>query len=90
MAEIVEVKVLVKDIDKLKTATEVKEDKDSEGNVIQRRVVTKFSFEAEIDPAVLADIHRLLYAEAPVHVCIGSPQAVMDVLEKAGAFAERT
>lgn len=77
-----EVKVKIEGIENLKTRTEKVIDKDKEGEVIATRLVTKVQFEAEIDPDALADVHRLLAAEAPVHVIIGSPQAIME-MEKA-------
>lgn len=84
-----EVKVMVQDIKKLKTATEVQEEKDKEtGEVIDRHLVTKLSFEAEIAPGELANIHHLLAAEFPVCVLIGSSQQVMPLGEKEGVFAE--
>ncbi len=80
-----EVKVEIKDIEKLKTGTELKEEKDKDGEVVGSRLVTKIQFEAEVDPEALANIHRLLAAEASVHVVIGSPQAIME-LEKEPAL----
>ena len=82
-----EVKVEIKDISNLKTSTGVKEEKDKDGDVIDRKLVTKIQFEAEIDPTALANVHRLLAGEIPVHVVIGSPQAIMEVLEREPAFA---
>lgn len=83
-----EVKVGIKGIENLKTTTAVKEEKDKEGEVIDRRLITKVQFEAEIAPADLANVHRLLAGGASVHVVIGSPQAIMEVLEKEPAFSE--
>ncbi len=84
-----EVKVEIKDISNLKTSTAVKEEKDKEGNVEDRKLVTKIQFEAEIDPTALANVHRLLASDIPVHAVIGSPQAIMEVMEREPAFAER-
>jgi len=83
-----EVKVEIKNIENLKTSTAVKEEKDKDGEVIDRRLMTKIQFEAEIDATPLSNVHRLLAGEAPVHVVIGSPQAIMEVLEKEPVFAE--
>lgn len=74
-----EVKVKIEGIENLKTRTEKIIDKDKEGEVIGSRLVTKVQFEAEIDPEALANVHRLLAAEAPVHIIIGSPQAIMEM-----------
>jgi hypothetical protein len=85
-----EVKVMVRDIQKLKTTTKIQEEEEKDkqtGEVIDRRLVTKLSFEAEIPPGELANVHRLLAAEFPVHVLIGSPQEVMALAEKEGTFA---
>ncbi len=83
-----EVKVEIKGIENLKTSTGVKVEKDKDGEVTDRRVVTKIQFECEVEPIPLSNIHRLLVSEIPVHVVIGSPQAIMEVLEKEHAFAE--
>ena len=74
-----EVKVKIENIENLKTSTGVKIEKDKEGEVIDRRLVTRVQFEAEIEPGSLADVHRLLAAESPVHIIIGSPQAIMEM-----------
>jgi len=77
-----EVKVHIKDIENLKTSTGAKVEIDKEtGQEIDRRLITKVQFEGEVDPTVLANIHRLMAVKAPVHVVIGSPQAVMEVVE---------
>ena len=83
-----EVKVIIKDIENLKTSTAVKEEKDKDGDVIARRLVTKVQFECEVAPGRLSDVHHLLASETPVHVVIGSPQAVMELVEREPVFAE--
>jgi len=83
-----EVKVLIKDIENLKTSTGVKVEKDKDGEVIDRRLVTRVQFECEVEPTALSNVHRLLASGNPAHVIIGSPQAIMEVLEKEPAFAE--
>jgi len=84
----VEVKVELRDIENLKTSTGVKVEKDKDGEVIDRRLVTRIQFECEVEPTALSNVHRLLAAESPVHVVIGSPQAIMEVLERQPVFAE--
>ena len=83
-----EVKIEIREIENLKTSTGVKEEKDKDGEVTDSKLITKIQFEAEIDPTALANVHRLLAADCSVHVIIGSPQAIMGVLEKEHAFAE--
>lgn len=83
-----EVKVEIRNIEKLKTSTEVRVEKDQDGEVVDRHLVTKVQFEAEVDPIALANVHRLLVREIPVHAVIGSPQAIMEVLELEHAFAQ--
>ena len=83
-----EIKMHIKDIENLRTSTGVKVEKDKDGEVIDRKLVTKVQFEAEVDPTALANVHRLLASESPVHVVIGSPQAAMEMVEREHAFAE--
>ena len=82
-----EVKVQIRNIENLKTSTGLKEEKE-DGKVVDRRLVTKIQFECEVQPEALANVHRLMAHEAPVHVIIGSPQAIMEVVELEHAFAE--
>jgi len=84
-----EVKVLIRDIENLKTSTSVQVEKDKDGEVLSRKLVTKIQLEAEVEPTALSNVHRLLASESPVHVVIGSPQAVMEVMELEEAFAEK-
>ena len=81
-----EAKVNLKSIENLKTSTGLKDEKEG-GEVVDRHLVTKVQFECEAAPADLATIHRLLAADVSVSVVIGSPQLVMDLFEKEGAFA---
>jgi hypothetical protein len=83
-----EVKVIIRNISKLKTTTAMVEEKDKDGEIVDRRLVTKITFEAEVGPQELMNVHRLLAVESPVSVVIGSPQSVMTVMEEEGAFAE--
>jgi porphobilinogen deaminase len=85
----IEVKVHIEDIENLKTTTFAKEEKDKDGTVIDRRVITRIQFECEIMPSALSNVHYLLAADSKVHVLIGSPQAIMAVAESnEPAFAE--
>lgn len=77
-----EVKVTIKNIENLKTSTGVKGEKDKDGEVVDRRLVTRIQFDCEAGPQELSNVHRLLASESPVNVIIGSPQAIMEVLEK--------
>ncbi|MBA7590344.1 hypothetical protein ES708_32459 [subsurface metagenome] len=45
-----EIKMHIKDIENLRTSTGVKVEKDKDGEVIDRKLVTKVQFEAEVDP----------------------------------------
>ena len=60
-----EVKVIIKGIDNLKTSTGVKVEKDKEGDIIDQELITRVQFEAAIDPSSLANVHRLMAAQAP-------------------------
>jgi len=81
-----EVKVQITDIENLKTITGMKVDKDKDGNIKDRYMVTKIQFEAQIKPEELANIHRLLASDASVNVVMASPQTIMD-LEREPALA---
>ncbi len=82
-----EVKVIIENIAKLRTGTGVREEKDKNGKVEYRMLITKISFEAEIDPFALSDVHKLLASETPVYVIIGSTQTSMDIAKREGIFA---
>ena len=85
-----EVKVHIKGIENLKTATEIKVEKDKDGEEINRRLITKVQFECEIEPAIFANVYRLLANKVPLEAIIGSSQAVMEIVEsKEPAFATR-
>ena len=83
-----EVKVELQGIDNLKTTTAVKVETDKDGDVIDRRLITKVQFECEVPPAGLADVHRLLEAGSLVVVTISSPQSVFDMTSKPKAKRE--
>ena len=78
----------IRNIENLKTASAIKVEKDKDGETIDRRLVTKIQFEAEVEPAALSNIHRLLAEGVPVHVAIGSTQAIMNTLSQEHAFVE--
>ena len=80
--------IQIRSIENLKTTSAVKVEKDKDGETIDRRLVTKIQFEAEIDPGALSNIHRLLAEGVPVHVAMGSTQAIMATLNKEHAFVE--
>ena len=83
-----EVKIVIRDIENLKTSTAAKVEKDKDGNVTERRVMTRVQFDCEVGPTALANVVGLLATETPVHVIIGSPQAIIDFAARDGAFAE--
>ncbi len=82
-----EVKVVIKNIENLKTQTGIREEKD-QGEVISRKLITRISFECDAKPEDMANVLHLIAGEAPVHIIIGSPQALMEVGKKELAFAE--
>jgi len=73
-----EVKVVIRNIENLKTSTGIKEEKEN-GEVVGSRLITKVQFEAEIAPHELADVHRLLANRHSVSVVMGSRQGVLDL-----------
>lgn len=83
-----EVKVEIKGIENLKTSTEMKEEKEK-GEVVGRRLVTKIQFEAELEPGALANIHRFLAAGVRVSAILGSPQSVLELMDKEAALATK-
>jgi hypothetical protein len=83
--------VMLRDIEKLTTATnatKAEETKDKDGNLLDRRIITKVSFECEAEADQFADLHRLLVAGCPVYVVIASPQAMMNVDPVTGEIKE--
>lgn len=72
-----EVKVIIKGAEELKTNTFLKPIK-QDGEIIGHKFVTKVQFETEIEPGELALIHQLLRNDETVYAVIGSRQAVMD------------
>jgi len=51
------------------------------GEEVDRQLVTRVQFEGEIDPADVAQIHRLLQTGTEVNVSIWSPQLSMKLAE---------
>ena len=86
--DVKKITVILPNIENLKTATAVKEELDKNGEVTDRRVITKVTFEAEIMPEAFADIQRLLFAGCPVHVVVASPQAMMGLDVDTGEIRE--
>jgi len=75
-----EAKVEIQGVDSIKTRTGIRRIMDK-GEEVDRVLVTQVTFEGEVDPADIAQIHRLLKAGHSVNVSIWSPQLVMS-LEK--------
>ncbi len=76
-----EQKIQINGIDEVKTQTVIKRIMDK-GAEIDRKLVTKVTFEGELDPSDIAQIHRLLKSGASVNVDIYSPQLSMVLSEK--------
>ena len=76
-----EQKIEIKDIDNIKTAIVIRKIMDK-GEVIDRELVTKVTFEGEIDPGDIAQIHRLLKTGHSVNVSLWSPQLSMELVDK--------
>jgi len=66
-------------VDKLKTTTKTVEEKDSEGTVVGKNLVTSLTFEGEIPPIIIARILNLQRQNAPMYLIVGSDQAIMDL-----------
>jgi len=71
-----EQKVEIRGVSEIKTTTAIKRIMDK-GEEISRELVTKVTFEGDIDPADIAQIHRLLKSGAPVNISMSSPQLSM-------------
>ncbi len=63
-------------IDNIKTKTAIRKIMDK-GEEVDRELVTQVTFEGELDPADIAQIHRLLKSGASINVAIWSPQLSM-------------
>jgi hypothetical protein len=75
----VKISIKVNAIDKLNTRTKVVEEKDSEGDVVDRKIITSLNFEGSIPPVVMARILNLQRQNAPLYLVVGSDQAFMDL-----------
>ena len=73
-------KITINGVDEVKTATVLRKIMDK-GVEIDRRLVTKVTLEGELDPAEIAQIHRLLKAGHDINVDIYSPQLSMKLDE---------
>ena len=71
-----EQKIQINGIDEVKTQTILRKIMDK-GEEVDRKLVTKVTFEGELDPAEIAQIHRLLKAGHSINVDIYSPQLSM-------------
>ncbi len=71
-----EQKIEIAGVDNLKTQTIIRKIMDK-GEEIDRVLVTKVTFEGELDPADIAQIHRLLKSGAGINISIWSPQLSM-------------
>ena len=71
-----EQKIEIAGVDNIKTQTVIRKimDKSEE---IDRVLVTRVTFEGELDPADIAQIHRLLKSGAGINISIWSPQLSM-------------
>ena len=73
-------KVELNGIDGVKTQTFVKKIMDN-GEVVETRLMTKVTFEAEVDPAEIAQIHRLLQSGHNINIDVYSPQLAMKMVD---------
>ena len=83
-----ETKVLITNIEKIKTKTETVVEKNAEGDETSRRLVTVIMLRADVPASALSGIHELMKLGAPVSMIIGSAQGVLEISEKVGALAE--
>lgn len=70
----------IKGIDNIKTQTELKKTME-DGSVVETQLITKISFQGEIDPGELARIHSLLKPGHEIEINIGAPQLSMPGLD---------
>lgn len=73
-------KVELNGIDGVKTQTFVKKIMDN-GEIIDTRLMTRVTFEAEVDPADIAQIHRLLKSGHNINIDVYSPQLSMKMVD---------
>lgn len=72
--------IKIEGIENIKTKTGIRRIMDK-GEEIGRELVTQVTFEGEVDPSDLAQIHRLLKSGHSVNVTISSPQLAMEMAE---------
>ena len=77
----VEQKIEIKDVGEIKTSTAIRK-LIVKGEEVDRQLVTRVQFEGQLDPADIAQIHRLLKSGHDVNVSIWSPQLSMNLVEK--------
>jgi len=73
-------RIEIRGIDNIKTKTAIRKIMDK-GEEIDRLLITQVTFEGELEPADIAQIHRLLKAGHDVNVDIYSPQLTMSLAE---------
>lgn len=71
-----EQKVEIRKIDNIKTQTALRKIMDK-GEVVETKLITKVTFEAEMDPHEVSQIHRLIKAGHEVNIDVYSPQLIM-------------
>ncbi|MBA7598383.1 hypothetical protein ES703_05398 [subsurface metagenome] len=75
-----EQKVEIRKIDNIKTQTGLRKIMDK-GEVVETKLITKVTFEAEMDPHEVSQIHRLIQGGHEVNIDVSSPQLIMKGLE---------
>lgn len=75
-----EQKIEIKGVDNVGTRTAIQKVM-LKGEEVDRQLVTRVTFEGELDPQDIAQIHRLLKAGHPLNIDIYSPQLSMKIAE---------
>ena len=75
-----EQKIEITGVGEIKTSTAIRKIM-VKGEEVDRQLVTRVQFEGELEPADIAQIHRLLKAGHNVNVSIWSPQLSMELAE---------
>lgn len=75
-----EQKVEIRKIDNIKTQTGLRKIMDK-GEVVETKLITKVTFEAEMDPHQVSQIHRLIQGGHEVNIDVSSPQLILKGLE---------
>jgi len=70
----------IRGVDEIKTSTVIRKII-VKGEEVDRQLVTRVQFEGELDPADVAQIHRLLQTGTEVNISIWSPQLSMKLAE---------